>query len=259
MEKINIGISLVSLIFVAVNILVTIYMNNKKIKADLVSKTRINWIQDVRKATAELISAYSELAKTEPNDSDEYFNKVVNFQEKNEILILFLGNDSAKDYQINDIEKFVYFVEETSNFIVQKKVKDKKFEKDSNKNKNDVIVFYLRELKKFFDYFNKNHSFNLKDKKLWEEKREYNYHESMNSRIEESATEIESQDLNGNNYKDTIYAYDKEKENFRFFLNYENKLKFFDIPKNIINQLDFLSEIMRIYLKIEWNEAKTNK
>lgn len=63
LEKISIGISIVSLIFVAVNIVVTIYMNNKKIKADLVSKARIEWIQETRILSADIIALTAQLQR----------------------------------------------------------------------------------------------------------------------------------------------------------------------------------------------------
>ena len=95
--------------------------NQKKIDADLKAKARIEWIQEVRKATSSFITACYCLVRMEENlekeaNKDEMKKIFSNIQETGLLLILYFGPDKSGENEeitkeintiLRRIEKFI--------------------------------------------------------------------------------------------------------------------------------------------------------
>ncbi len=110
-------------------------LNQKNIDADLRAKARIEWIQNVRHTSAELISLYYQLLNS--TDKSTLFKAFIESQAKAELLILFFGPEVQKQNQEVSI---------SSSILSQ----------ESNEGKNDLIVEFLSQLTSdFYLYYTK--------------------------------------------------------------------------------------------------------
>ncbi|MGX7393998.1 hypothetical protein [Carnobacterium mobile] len=252
MEFISVGVSIVSLILVGVNIIVTIYMNNKKIKADLVSKARIEWIQEVRRETSELLILYYKLFdKNQKNDSSDIMLKI---KEKTELLILFFGPDENNNN--SDFSKEV-FIKEDNTIGLSEDAVAKLFNTVNNDFKNEYIVTYLQVLFEYFEMYYENINSKILDNlqqsrnnamnEMYEfPEQEYDTYEVMDEDSGEVMTIKEHKYINLN-AKSQVSNIDKK---IKVFLTPSNEYK---------NYLYKLNNIMRLYLKNEWSKAKQGK
>ncbi|WP_273711816.1 hypothetical protein [Leuconostoc mesenteroides] len=222
-------------------------IEDNKISADIMSKSRIEWIQSVRKLTAETLSAFNHLyivdfecahkyrqgeyKKELEIASDELTSKI------NELILYFAVSKSGTSFDLNiqgemlstpNQQDLNYFSpEEISNHRKKeqddmentqiKKEKNKiilkpLYESKTNKDKNKLIVTLLEELIKssrvqFFEYHK-----DIEDRKIKNLPIKYNYSAVYNSRI------------------DTCKHY-----------------------------MDELRNIIALYLKIEWDRAKIGR
>lgn len=223
------------------------------IKAEVISKSRIDWIQEVRKAVANLIASYSDLAKSNPSNSDVYLQKLVDLQEKNEMLILYFGNDQSSElHDIFNGDKLIYVDEKECQFIITPEATEKLTDLKSNRGKNEFVVLYLRKLKEYFDLYYKHYSSKKREEliKLRFEAQDSMYHFEGQEFIEQEF------DLDDGTVGLSSMPLHVNKEAAERVSYYDSKLEVYDIPKHIAECLPFLSEIMRAYLKIEWTKAK---
>ena len=128
--------------------------NQKNIDANLIAQARIEWIQNVRKTTSELLVHYFSMINFKKLESID--QELLEAQEKNELLILYFGNDSnERNYPR---ERLLF--------------------EENNEGKNNLIVELLEELARDFSDFSrdvKNKRYEHLEKAL-EEAREKMYH-----------------------------------------------------------------------------------
>lgn len=204
-------------------------INQKNIDANIKAKARIEWIQNVRKASAELISVYYEILRVE--DKGVLLNKIIESKEKTELLILYFGPDKQKEEDREPLNK------------------------NSNEGKNDEIVTFLSGLN---EKFNEYYKIVLEDKK-----------EKLNKGLAEVKKELDiftnqfiKCDCEGNEIYITKDDDDIEYEHdlINDLSLAKNEVYKYDLYINELqNQLLYFRNIIRIYLKIEWNKAKNGQ
>lgn len=102
----------------------------KQIDADLVAKSRIQWIQEARKHTADLISLYYKILNED--NQNEIYKLISLAREKNELLILYFGPEKGENQYIKENDKDILMNE------------------FNNKGKNVYIINFLERL--FYDF-----------------------------------------------------------------------------------------------------------
>lgn len=202
----------------------TIRQNSKSQNAN----ARIEWIQKVRNVTAEIISSYS--SALNEDDPKKLEKIIVEVREKIERLILFFGHEINTEKEI-DI-----------------------FDTNSNEGKNHLIVEFLIKLSdEFIEYYK-----NVKKGDLSQAEARLDY---VSSKLQDNIVGIayqENIEIDGRNYTSTEYKYNEEtKKAYNDVQRKVNEIKRFneDLASNLVK----LRNIIRIYLKIEWNKAKKGK
>lgn len=204
-------------------------LNQKNIDANLRAKARIEWIQNVRKTSAELISLYYELLNI--TDKDRLLETFISSQEKTELLILFFGPE--KQHKELTPEASIESVE-------------------SNEGKNDLVVEFLSKLNKdFYLYYKKA----LKDEKS---ELERIHKRRLSIMFEKPIDYVELEPLyddDGNECRNLEPIFDPalEEEVNKIEELIEKNAMF---TNNLQERLIQLRDIIRVYLKIEWNKAK---
>lgn len=192
------------------------------------SNARVEWIQKVRNVTAEIISAYS--AALNEDDPDELQKMIIEVREKIERLILFFGHEATSKKEIDILDT------------------------KTNEGKNSLIVEFLINIADDFIEYNKN----VKSGILTQaEARLGNLSSKLQSNIEGISHQGDVE-VDGRYYTDTEYEF-----NEKFDKKYSNAQEEVSEIKEFNERLDSnlvkLRNIIRIYLKIEWNKAKKGK
>lgn len=202
----------------------TIRQNSKLQNAN----ARVEWIQKVRDVTAEIISAYSS-ALTE-DDTNKVQKIIIEVREKVERLILFFGHETAAKKEIDILDK------------------------NTNEGKNDLIVEFLTELSNDFSTFNKN----VKSGILSQAEARLDHVASKLQNNIIGVSHIEEVEIEGEIHQNIEYEFEKAVED-----EYNNEqIKVDEIKKfnrGLDEKLVKLRDIIRTYLKIEWNKAKMGK
>ena len=209
-------------------------LNQKNIDADLKAKARIEWIQNVRNTSAELISLYYQLLNS--TDKDTLFKTFIDSQAKAELLILFFGPEVQKQNQ------------ETLPPTPLTRL-------ESNEGKNDSIVEFLSKLTSdFYLYYSKA---SKNEKSILEKIREERFsrmYDNVIGFVEHEPTFDEDGNESTNrepildpNLEDDVSEIEKKIQEYTMF------------TKNLNDRLVQLRNVMRIYLKIEWNKAKNGE
>lgn len=221
--------------------------NQKKIDADLKARARIEWIQRVREATAEFVTAGYDWFK-----GIRLIENSSIIVQKGELLKLYFGKDMDDEEKSNKGELC------SGNDKKDEKNSDFLMDKKSNKGKNDAIVEKIQGMIDFFT-INKNYQKNNQDdrekynecvKKLIsliyrdDHKKNYDSINDVYERLEYDIVHLSDKVLDSKEYKDyqEISAKIQERENG------------FNMGK-----LDEFVDIIRLYLKIEWDRAKNNE
>lgn len=205
--------------------------NQKNIDASLTAKARIEWIQSVRNATAELISLYTTLLVT--YEKDELIRLIGESRKKSELLILFFGPEKRCNASGSKTSSEILLKEEDNDY------------------KNDVIVQFLRDQQMEFN----QHFKDLHDRKEERIKKDIEFWSKQRYINAEKGADIIQYDHEGNEYciNEPIINEDDEARYQMALLAQKNECK--KIEK-LENDLRLLCNFMRIYLKIEWNKAK---
>ena len=206
--------------------------NQKNIDASLKASARIEWIQKVRNTTADLLSSYSDILNTtEPQKIDD---ALVNSQQKTELLVLFFGPEKVQVDQ-----------DEDRNILLNK---------ENNDGKNDILVYFIIELaQRISEYANSA------------KKDRYNKLQEAVRTARDEAYRNAKQVLIGYNYTedgDEMPEYDYEwQEEDNMEVAYAERALSKEKKKinELRNDLFFLRNVIRIYLKIEWNKAKNGQ
>lgn len=206
--------------------------SQKQIDADLKSKARIEWIQNVRVATSELISLYHKILHE--TDKESVFDTYIIAREKNELLILFFGPEN-EEVVISDPKVFL-------------------LNKEDNIGKNMPLVNFLNDLvKKFYNYYILIEADIPEYLKKSYEKAEYNRIHYPGGHQNEDYIKHEGEMTSVDipvNHDELIKESDEAKRKMINFGDYQGKLE---------EDLVFLRDVMRIYLKVEWRIAKQGK
>jgi hypothetical protein len=206
--------------------------NQKNIDASLTANARIEWIQKVRNTTSELIVAYFKLLKTENSkDQEKLLEELYNSQEKAELLILYFGPET--ETISSELEKGLLL------------------NKESNEGKNDQIVDLIQEL---VNCFNKHYE-DIRSNKFKVLK---SFADELREQMYQNATKgelIERYDDDGEDQSFHIPEFRDEDSK-----EYQKARKILESAyqdlKEVEDKLIYLRNVMRIYLKIEWNRAK---
>ena len=222
--------------------------NNKNIKANLVSKARIEWIQNVRNETSELIALYYSLFSVADFNATQEI--IIKAKEKSERLILYFGPVSGEIKDSGEIS-----ISDDNKILITDNIKDILKNEADNHNKNDFVIKYISTMTEyFFEYHN-----NIKNNTIL----------SLQGEKEQAASRLF--DLPDQEYDEVTVRYGEAEFTYEEpkHINIEAKQQAEDIEKEIINilqptnefkdNLSFLRDIMRIYLKIEWSKAKNGE
>lgn len=219
--------------------------NQKKIDADLKARARIEWIQRVREATAEFVTAGYDWFK-----GIRLIENSSIIVQKGELLKLYFGKDMDDEEKSNKGELC------SGNDKKDEKNSDFLMDKKSNKGKNDAIVEKIQGMIDFFT-INKNYQKNNQDDRekydecvknlirfIYDHNENYDSINDVYERLEYDSVHLSDEVLDSKEYKDyqEISAKIQERENG------------FNMGK-----LDEFVDIIRLYLKIEWDRAKNNE
>lgn len=224
--------------------------NNKNIKANLVSKARIEWIQNVRNETSELIALYYSLFSVADFNATQEI--IIKAKEKSERLILYFGPVSGEIKDSGEIS-----ISGDNKILITDNVKNILKNETDNHNKNDFVIKYISTMTEyFFEYHN-----NITNNTIL----------SLQGQKEQAASRLF--DFPDQEYDEITIWHDDAQEEVTYkepkYINIEAKKQEEAIEKAIINilqptnefkdNLSFLRDIMRIYLKIEWSKAKNGE
>ena len=224
--------------------------NNKNIKANLVSKARIEWIQNVRNETSELIALYYSLFSVADFNATQEI--IIKAKEKSERLILYFGPVSGEIKDSGEIS-----ISSDNKILITDNVKNILKNETDNHNKNDFVIKYISTMTEyFFEYHN-----NIMNNTIL----------SLQGQKEQAASRLF--DFPEQEYDEVTVWNDEAQEEVTYkepkYINTEAKKQEEAIEKAIINilqptnefkdNLSFLRDIMRIYLKIEWSKAKNGE
>lgn len=195
-----------------------------QIDANIVWNARVEWIQNVRRVTAEFITACYKYVQSDESDKNEQNQNLELIQQQKSLLILYFGPDGTErgKNKAQDI-----------------------CDMDTNNAKNEMIVDLINELfNQLKIYFNVKNELNR-------------CHDELVECIEcENAESGKSFICEKNEYGDKFTENDckqsQEKRQNREKYYYQQYEKVFD-------NMDLLTEAMRIYLKIEWTCTKNRE
>lgn len=195
-----------------------------QIDANIVWNARVEWIQNVRRVTAEFITACYKYVQSNESDKDEQNQNLELIQQQKSLLILYFGPDGTERNK--------------------KKAQDI-CDKDTNNAKNEMIVTLINELfKQLKKYFNV--------------KRELNrcHAESVECKKCENAESEKLFLCEKNEYgdkftEDDCKASQEERKN--------NEKNYKQQYNEVFANIELLTEAIRIYLKIEWTCTKNRE
>lgn len=194
------------------------------LNATIVGNARIAWIQDVRNATAELVTACHKYIWSKSEKHQESLEIVL---EKKALFVLFFGPDESK---LKDGKKPDLFC------------------KLNNIGKNEEIVKFVdgfyEDIKKYHDNAKHIDSLRKDRRECWKCNDIYEY---MGEVHEEFTPKCEKDEHGTLFAKDDCMKYDRE---------YELEIaQCYAFSQKLHSELRDLSEIMRIYCKLEWTRA----
>lgn len=204
--------------------------NQKNIDASLTASARIEWIQKVRNTTAELLGHYFDILNTV--DSVKIEDALINSQQKTELLALYFGPE-IHEQSVSS---------EDNNILLNT---------ENNDGKNDVIVLFITNLaQRFSDY------------SIGAKRDRFHHLQQAVQNARNEAYKNATQKVIGYSYTeegDEVPEYDLEwqDEDEASVINAEVALREETKRiKGLRDDLMFLRNVMRIYLKLEWNKAK---
>lgn len=196
--------------------------NKKNLDANITCNARIEWIQNVRRVTAEFITAaYKYMGSVGEDEKKINFNLV---QEKKSLLILYFGHD---DINFNNKAQDI-------------------FDKNSNNAKNEMVIKLINDIShQLRDYFfNKN----MLDEA---QKRQVNCLDCESPEKSPKTYICTKEGYDG----DILYFDEDDCKEYKKEIN-QNKEIYSDNIEALQSNINKFTEAMRIYLKLEWNRAK---
>lgn len=214
----------------------------KKINVDLIAKSRLKWIEEVRSIASDLISDFLEFQNLEIIE----FERLNTLRKNAELLKLYFNSNGQNSEFVEDIEK----------------IKNLLREEDSNKGKNIYIKKYIDHI---IDSIPKG-----KYSTEYEIIAKQNQLEQLRGQIynlEEDADYVEIWSDDADDYisvPTTKKIPEKYQEQSNFIFEQIDLLKKYISKKKEENQqyandVSDFREAMSLYLKIEWDRAKEGK
>ncbi|MEG0256443.1 MULTISPECIES: hypothetical protein [Lactobacillales] len=226
-------------------------LNKTNIDANITAKARIEWIRSVRIAASELITAYNMSLIDYKNGSNEFLDKRNKIQLKTNLLIMYFGNDS--DYGKGGTK--ISYNKENSKIFIKNEIKNKMLNLKSNEGKNDLIVDFLNVLKETFDlYIKKSPYMDQSDLQKSENSLMIDIGRNENELIMDEDGKVITPQVQTRVYDEEIKNKLEEE-----LSSIQKDLNFLNIPNELSEELKFLINVLRIYLKIEWTKAKEGK
>lgn len=195
-----------------------------RIDANIVWNARVEWIQNVRRVTAEFITACYKYIQSNESDKNEQNHNLELIQQQKSLLILYFGPDGTES---------------------NKKKAQNICDKDTNNAKNEMIVALINEL------FNQLKTYFI----IKEELNRCRAESGQCCRCENA----ESKKLylcEKNEYGDK-FTEDDCKASQKKWKNSEKNYK--QQCNKVFDNIDLLTKAMRIYLKIEWTCTKNRE
>ena len=192
--------------------------NESQIDANIVWNARVEWIQNVRRVTAEFITACYKYMRNCDKSSTESLNLI---EEKKLLLILYFGPDGHGPDQ-----------HKAKNI----------FDEETNNAKNDLIVGLINDIYNQIKYY--NHACKIFD----------NCHNEIAKCCECESAQADKQYFCQINEEGDRFS-ENDCLNFKEKINKQEK-ESYNIIHGLPENLNSLSEAMRIYLKKEWDCAK---
>jgi len=198
-----------------------------QIDANITWNARVEWIQNVRRVTAEFITVCYKFIHSNDCDKDEQNRNLELIQEKKSLLILYFGPDGIEENK--------------------KKAQDV-CDRSTNNAKNEMIVALIN--------------------KLFDQLKAYFLNESEYKRYHTGLVDCIACE-NSENGK--IISCEKDCYEGEMIYFTEDDCKVFqeeykkgekscvERRNDLFNNINLLTEVMRIYLKIEWNYTKNRK
>lgn len=193
------------------------------IDANLTANARIEWIQNVRQATSDFITACYRFIDSK--EIDQQIN-LENVLKKKALLVLYFGPDNNLSDEI---------------------LAENLLDRQTNKGKNDNLVKYINDL---FEIIKKYHPNISSIKTLIVEQSKCSECEHLKKHNGGEKYNCEKEECTPFNEEDCAKTQKYYKEKLE-----ESR----SLVQSVNGDLQKLSEIMRIYLKIEWNRAKERK
>lgn len=207
-------------------------ITQKNIDANLIANARIEWIQNVRSITASLIGTCNTLLILSDKKAIEieYHNSI----EKCQLLSLYFGPENKNTNKTLKLDVLL--------------------DKESNEHKNDWIVYLIELIHQRLSNYHfdvRNDRFEKLDELLSIAKE--NVFKSSTLRVVDSFYDDEGEEHSIS-----------QQSSFEGDIKYLNDVKFekdkaVEEISAIHRDLVLLGNVIRIYLKIEWNQAKTGQ
>lgn len=198
-----------------------------QIDANITWNARVEWIQNVRRITAELITACYKFIHSSDSDQYEQNRNLELIQEKKLLLILYFGPDGIEENK--------------------SKAQDV-CDRSTNNAKNEMIVTLINKLFGQLEaYFTNENLYKRYHKALVDCMACEN---SENGKV--ISCEIDRFE------SEIIYFTEDDCKAFQKEYKKEEKTCF-ERRIDLFNNINLLTEAMRIYLKIEWNYTKSRK
>lgn len=196
--------------------------NETQIDASVVWSARVEWIQNVRRETSDLLTAINNYIYSDENDVDLVKMNLMSVREKSNLLILYFGPDKVENDKVDLLNK------------------------GDNISKNQHIVKLIEDIYiGCCSYF-----INIKTMKTC------NDLDSLCRSCRKSGSEYE----NCNIYNEHYSNQQQENECSSFINGNLAKCQCVAEQNNkLFSDVDMLTNAMRIYLKIEWNRTKERK
>lgn len=196
--------------------------NEIRIDASIVWSARVEWIQNVRRVTADFLTAINNYIYSEKNDNELIKKKLMRVKEKSNLLILYFGPDKAKSDNIDLL----------------------------NENDNDFKNMHMVKLINDIYFGCENYFLNQMKMKTC------NDIDSKCKACSDSADLYERCDI----YNRKLSSEEQEKECKKYISENQMKCEHAGVENlQLFSNIDKLTNAMRIYLKIEWNRTKERK
>lgn len=207
--------------------------NQKNIDASLTASARIEWIQNVRNTTADLMRYYYDILNA--SNPEEIEKALIDSQQKTELLALYFGPETC---------------------LSNPSTKDKNIllNNTDNTGKNDVLVSFITDLaKRFGEYASDAKDGKFKRLKLAVDN-------ARRDAYKNATMEFLGYSYGENGEEFPICEPQFQEEDADCLYRAEDALQnATDKIKALRSDLIFLRNSMRVYLKIEWNKAKNGQ